>query len=246
MLIIASRDFTALWRTPAGWLLCAGTVFLLGWWFLTLLERYRREHEPVLVRMQSDLGVADLVVTPFLGGLPTFALLLVSAGALAARQLADERRSGTLELLFGSPRSTAAIVLGKYLGALAFLTCLLTLWLALPASLWTMTNLDAGRLLACALGLWLAAAALLAIALLCASLATQPGIAAVLSVVTGLLLLLVAPGEAGGVMSWLSLPAHYRPFLDGVVRLEGVSYFAIIIGLALGLSMWRLHRLREG
>lgn len=245
MIAIALRDFRALWRTPAGWLLCGGSVFLLAWWFLLLVERYRRLHQPMLVRMQSDLGASDLIVAPFAGGMPVFALLLVVVSALAMRQLADERRTGTLELLLSSPRSAAAIVLGKYLGALAFLTPLLLLWLAMPATLAFMTTVDWGRLVAAGIGLWFAGATLLAVALLAGTVSEQPGVAGMLTFVSGLLLLLTGGSGDGGMLAWLSLPGHFQSFLNGIIRVADIAYFLVLSGAALALSGWRVQRMRE-
>ncbi len=244
MIAIARRDFLALWRTPTGWLLCAGSVLLAGWWFLLLVERYRRDHQPLLVRLQSELGVSDLFVAPFLGGAPLFTLLLVLTSALAMRQFADERRAGTLELLLASPRSVAAIVIGKYAGALGFLSVVLLLWIALPATLGSMTELDWGRLAAAGIGLWLTGAGLLAIALLAGTLSEQAGVAGMLTFVSGLLLMLVDASANAGILAWLALPGHYEGFLQGVVRLADLAYFGILIATALALTGWRLHRLR--
>jgi ABC-2 type transport system permease protein len=244
MIAIAGRDFRALWRTPAGWLLCGGSVFLLAWWFLLLVELYRRDHQPRLVSLQSDLGASDLILAPYVGGTPMIALLLIVVSALATRQIADERRTGTLELLLCSPRSAIAIVAGKYLGALGFLGLLLLLWLLIPGTLAFMTPLDWGRLVAAGIGLGLAAATLLAIALLASTVSEQPGVAGVLTFVCGLLLLLIGGSAGAGPLQWLALPGHLQGFLTGVVRAADVGYFLALTGTALALAAWRLHGMR--
>lgn len=244
MLTIARRELAHLLGTPAGWLLAAGTELVLAWWFLSLVERYRVDYQAALVRLNSELGAADLIVAPFLGGLPLLALLVVTTAVLGVRTVADERRQGTLALLLGSPRRAATIVLGKYLGSLAFLTLLLAVWGALPATLVAFTGLDAGRLAAGLLGLWLSGAALLSLSLFTATLSRQAGVAALLAFSLGLLLMLTGQGADTPVTRWLNLPGHYRDFLQGLVAVDDLAYFAVVAGAGLVLATWRVAALR--
>lgn len=245
MLAIARRELGHLLGTPAGWLLAAGTQAVLAWWYLSLVERYRVDYQAALVRLQSELGSADLIIAPFLGGLPLLALLVVTTGVLGIRAVADERRKGTLALLLGSPRRATTIVVGKYLGNLAFLTLLLALWLAMPASLALLTPMDWGRLASAALGLWLAGAALLALGLFTATLSRQAGVGALLAFTLGLLLMLTGQGEAASVTRWLNLPGHYRDFLQGIVGTGDIAYFLALAVTGLALAVWRLDAMRD-
>lgn len=245
MMAIAWRDWLALWRTPVGWLLAALTQGVLAWWFLLLADRYQREYGPALAGSASSLGVADLVVAPFLGGLPLLAMLLVTVAVLGMRAFAEERRAGTLVLLLASPRSALAIAAGKYLGALLSLTLLLALWSVMPLSLLLGTALDLGRLAAALVGLWLAGAALLAVALPVSAATDQPAAAATGAFAAGLLLWLVGRGAEGGVLAWLGLTTHYRGFLDGALAAGDVAYFLLLAATGLALTAWRLAGLRQ-
>lgn len=245
MLTIARRELAQLLITPAGWLLAAGTYATLAWWFFSLVEHYRSEQEDILVRTESQLGVGDLIVAPFLGGLPLLTMLMVTAAALGIRAIAEERRQATLDLLLGSPRSAPAIIGGKYLGNLAFLTLVVALWSLLPASLMLFTGLEVGRLAAGLLGLWLSAATLLALALFTATLSRQAGVAGLLAFSLGLLLMLTGRAEGAVVTRWLNLTEHYRDFLQGLVSTSDLTYFAVITAAGLALSTWRLSALRQ-
>lgn len=245
MRTIARRELIQLLITPVGWLLAAATYAVLAWWFFSLVERYRTEYEQVLVRTQSQLGVGDLIIAPFLGGLPLLAVLIVTGAALGIRAIAEERRQSTLELLLGSPRSATAIIVGKYVGNLAFLTLLLGLWSVLPASMMLFTGLEPGRLAAGLLGLWLSAASLLALSLFTATLSRQAGVAGLLSFSLGLLLMLTGQAEQAVLTRWLNLTQHYRDFLQGMVATGDLVYFAVITGAGLALSTWRLSALRQ-
>lgn len=246
MIPIAERELRQLLATPAGWLLAAGTHGVLAWWFLTLVERYRVQYQAALVRLNSEMGAADLIVAPFLGGLPLLALLVTTTAALGVRAISEERRQGTLALLLGSPRGAAAIVLGKYLGNLAFLTLVLGLWALLPASLGLLTDLDPGRLAAGLFGLWLAAASLLALSLFTATLSRQAGVAALLAFSLGLLLMLIGRGAEASITGWLNFTGHYRDFLQGLVLSDDLVYFGVLTATGLTLASWRVGAMRLG
>lgn len=246
MIRIARRELAQLLTTPAGWLLAAGSQFVLAWWFLTLVERYRMDYQSALVRIHSELGATDLISVPYLGGLPLLALLVVVTAVLGMRGITEERRRGTIELLLGSPRPALAIVTGKYFGALAYLTLVIALWGLMPASLSAFTTIDAGRLAAGLLGLWLSGAALLALSLFAASLTEQAGVGALIAFGFGLLLMLVSGETDRGVLGWFGLPSHYRDFLQGIVDTGHIAYFLLMTAAGLALTTWRLDRLRDG
>jgi len=245
VLAIARRELGQLLATPAGWLLAAGTHSVLAWWFLTLVERYRSEYEGVLVRTQSQLGTGDLLVAPFLGGLPVLAMLIVTAASLGVRAIAEERRQATLQLLLGSHRYTPTIVGGKYAGNLAFLTLIIGLWSLMPWSLMLFTDMNAGRLAASLLGLWLVGATLLALSLFSATLSRQTGVASILAFSLGLLLMLTGRADDAVVTRWLNLTDHYRDFLEGIVASADLAYFGVLTVGGLALSTWRLRALRQ-
>lgn len=231
--------------TPTGWLLAAGTHLALAWWFLTLVERYITQYQDTLVRAQSQLGVGDLIIAPFLGGLPVLTMVLVTAAALGVRAIAEERRQHTIELLLGSPQLTASVVAGKYLGNLGILSLIVGIWALLPASLILFTGVEAGRIAAGVLGLWLAAAALLALALFTATLSRQASVASLLTFSLGLLLMLTGRSEDAVITRWLNLTGHYRDFLQGIISVNDLAYFAVLILTGLTLSTWRLSALRQ-
>ncbi len=242
---IALRDLRALLGSPFGWVLAAVGYFVLAWRFLQLVDVYQLELEGLVVQLDAAYGVTELVAAPFFGDAWLLLVLLLTVAVLSMRLVVDERQQGTLSLLFAAPVRSSAIVLGKFFGAGAFLTLLLLLWALMPFSLQIGTALDLGRLLAAWLGLWLMGLGLLACAVLASSLTAQPGLAAALTFTFGLLLMLLQQGsEASGALARLSLLAHYRPFLAGVVSTADLAYFALLAVGALVLAVRRLDSLR--
>jgi ABC-2 type transport system permease protein len=161
------------------------------------------------------------------------------------RILSEERRNGTLSLLFSAPVSMTEIVLGKYLGVLGFFFILLAMLLLMPLSLLAGTPLDLGKLAAGVLGLALLLAAFSAAGLYMSSLTQQPTVAAISTF--GLLLLLWIIDWAGkggtevsGLLQYLSLLRHYESLLRGLVHSSDILYYLLFVVTFLGLSIRRL------
>ena len=132
----------------------AWCLFILAWVFLLLVEEFQGLQSQLLGL--SGAGVSDLIAAPLLR-LAAWILLLVTP-LLSMRLISEERRSHSLSLLFSAPLAMYEIVLGKYLGLLAFLSLLVVLIALMPLSLLAGTALDLGKLAAGLLGLWLLAA----------------------------------------------------------------------------------------
>ncbi len=141
---IALRELGAYFRTSIGWVVMALFLLLSGFWiaFSTL-----RPGEPATLR-------AFFTISQW--------LLLIVAPAISMRLIAEERRAGTMEPLMTAPVSDWTIVVGKYLGALGFLVCILAPTLLYVALLEAVSNPDYGPIAAGYLALVLVGALYLA------------------------------------------------------------------------------------
>ncbi len=186
-----------------------------------------------------ERGQADLA--PFFSFHPWLYLFLVPA--VAMRLWAEERRSGSIELLLTLPVRPGTIVLAKFLAAWTFVA----LALALTVPIWITVNYlgspDNGAILAGYLGSLAMAGAFLAIGG-CLSAATRSQVVAfILTVVVCFLLLLAGqplvldafrgwatPAVVDAVAS-LSFLTHFQAISKGVLELRDVLYFAMTIGV---------------
>lgn len=198
-----------------------------------------------------ERGQADL--QPFFTFHPWLYLILVPA--LSMRLWAEERASGTIELLLTQPLSLGAAVLGKFLAAWAFTA----IALALTAPLWfTVAYLgepDHGVILAGYLGSLLMAGAFLAVGS-CLSAATRSQIIAfILTVVVCLLLLLAGlplvldlfralglPQPAIDALASLSFLTHFGAIGKGVLDARDIVYFALMIAFWLYATVFVIER----
>jgi ABC-2 type transport system permease protein len=245
-LIIAGRELRSLFLSPLAWTILGVVQLILAYMFLSQIDYYLIL-QPRLAGLPGAPGITDLIVAPLFGN-AAVVLLLVSP-LISMRLISDERRNQTISLLLSAPVSMSEIVLGKFLGMLAFNGIMLALIALMPISLLAGGSLDSGKFLSCLLGLALLLSAFSALGLYMSSLSAQPGVAAVGSFGALLLLWIIDwAGNAGGntseLFAYLSMLRHYENLLKGLVDTADLSYFALFIGSFLILSIRRLDNER--
>ena len=171
-------------------------------------------------------------------------LLLFVVPMITMRQLAEEERAGTLELLMTAPLGLSSLVLGKWAAA----TTMGLLMLATTAPMVLILSLygtpDPGVLLTGYLAWVACVAAFSAAGLFVSSLtrdATLAGVGAILLLLPAWLAdvgIAYVPVAWQPVLSWMSMPAHLARFSRGVLDLGDVAWFAGWVVLFLFLS-WR-------
>jgi len=241
-LVIARNELRRLFVQPLAWTLLAAVLGVLAYFFLLTLQGFLVVM-PKIAGNPTAPGVTDLVALPLLRAIASVLLLIVPL--LGMRAFAGDRQSGALPLLLASGLSDARIVLGKYLGLIAFLVILILLALAMPLSLQVGTALDLARLAAAAFGLVLFTGALAALAVCASSYAQQPAVAAGFALVLNLLLWMLDAGAryegvSSDFVNYLALPTHLEPFLHGIVASVDIVYFVLLSTVALALATRRL------
>lgn len=180
-------------------------------------------------------------------------IMLTLLPLLTMRLFAEERRLGTLELLWTYPLRDVEIVLGKYLAALLVLLLMLVPTLAFPALLMqTHAPVAIGALLAGYLGLFLLGAAFLACGILVSALTDSQVLAAAVTFSLLLLFWVMTWNEAAvgapalSVLSRFSLFDRFYVFSRGGIDSRDVTFLVLFSGvflawtvLALGSRRWR-------
>ena len=176
------------------------------------------------------------------------ALLLLLVPVVTMRLLAEERKTGTLELLLTSPVLEIEVVLAKFVASMAVVVVMLGLSLAYPTVLALYGTPDWGPIYAGYLGLLLFAGALVALGLTASSLTANQVVAAVVSLGIFFLLWMIdslgylLPDPFDTLSVNLSLLAHVSPFVLGSVFLSDVGFFVSVILLGLLFSVRALAR----
>ncbi len=239
--IIAGREWRNQFYSPLAWSMLALVQGVLAWIFIVLIEDFRAM-EGRLLNLEPAPGVTDLIAAPLLQVSAWVLLLLIPL--LTMRLFSAERRSGTLDLLLSAPLATWHIVLGKYLGVLAFLLLVIALIALMPLSLALDATLDYGKLAAGFCGLSLLAAAATAAAVYVALLSTQPALVASISLALLLALWMLDAWNNSAIYSYLALRRHYQNFLLGWFNSADLAYYLLFSAAFLGLAVRRLDNLR--
>ena len=222
------REFAAYFATPIAFVFLVIFLFSMGVFTFYVGHFY-------------DSGVADLSL--FFNYHPWLYLFLLPA--LAMRLWAEEKRSGSIELLLTLPVPVWATVLGKFLAAWAFAG----LALALTFPIWITVNYlgspDNGVILASYVGSFLMAGAYLSIGAAISAATSNQVIAFVVSVVVCFLFTVAgapvvidafqgwAPVTLVDAVSSFSFLTHFSAITEGVIDLRDLVFFGSLIALFL-------------
>jgi ABC-2 type transport system permease protein len=200
-----------------------------------------------------NYGYADL--STFFSLTPLVLVFLIPA--VTMRSLAEESRTGTLELLLTKPLSDAALVLGKFLA-----NWLLVALMLLPTVLYYVSvyqlgnppgNIDSAAVFGSYIGLLLLSGVLTAMGLWASSLNDNQIVAFVIGVLLGFawysgfgaLSQLLGSGDLALFFSAAALDQQYQALGRGVVDLRNVVYLVSLIAFFLILTNWRVGALRK-
>jgi ABC-2 type transport system permease protein len=238
---IFRREFATYFATPLAYVFIVIFLFAMGAFTFYIGNFYQN-------------GVADLTV--FFGYHPWLYLFLVPA--IAMRLWAEERRTGTMELLMTLPVPLWATVVGKFLAAWAFTG----IALALTFPIWLTVNFlgspDNGVILASYIGSFLMAGGYLAIGAAISAMTSNQVIAFVVSVVVCFLFTVSgAPLVLDFFRDWaplllintiasFSFLTHFSAITAGVIDLRDVIYFVSLIALFLLVNIVVIDLKRTG
>jgi ABC-2 type transport system permease protein len=239
ILIIAGKELRSLFASPMAWVILAMLQLLMGLFFANGVDRYFVAMQGAMAPEQR-MGFTAFVV-PQVFGIAAL-VLLTAVPLLTMRLIAEERKSQTLVFLFSAPVSLFEIVFGKFVGLMAFITVVVALMLAMTMSMHVATDLDTAHVLTNALGLWLMAASFSALGIFMSSLTQQPIIAAIISFIAllGLIIIDSFAADPESPLNYLSLMRHFEPLSNGMVSTTDIAYFILFIATFLVLTVRRL------
>ena len=224
--ILFRREFASFFATPVAYVFIIIFLMLSGVFTFYIGGLYER-------------GQADLL--PFFNFHPWLYLFLVPA--MAMRTWSEERKSGSIELLMTLPVTALEAMLGKFLAAWSVLG--LSLILTFP--LWITVNYlgspDNGIILAAYIGSWLMSGAFLAIGMCMSALTKSQVVAFILAVVVCFIFVLSGsdvvldafkgwlPSILLDTLASFSFMTHFDNMAKGVIALNNIGYFSIVIGV---------------
>jgi ABC-2 type transport system permease protein len=238
MLTIAKREFRSYFDSPLAYIVICLSFLGLGLMFFLLRGGFWQVDRATVQRLfeYAPLGLSLLVVP-----------------VVTMRLLAEERRSGTLEMLITLPVKDSDVVLGKYLGALGLVLVLVIATFLYPIVMfhwpWNLGPLDMGPVWSGYLGLLLFSAASVAIGLLVSSFAESQAVAFFITffVLGPLWFFDDLAQELGGgwfasALRYVSFQTRLNGFWRGLVDTRDVIFFISVTAIALVVAFRALER----
>lgn len=239
ILTIARKEFRGLFSAASTWWMLAVMQFLFAWFYLARMDDYLQV-QAQLAQHDNAPGATISVAAPLCGVLALLLMLLVPLFTM--RLIAEERRNQTWTLLLAAPVSAAQVVLGKFLGLMLMLACIVAVAAVTLATLLLGTHADIGLLLANLLGVLLLAASYAALGLYLSALSRQPLIAAAgaLGLSFGLWLVDLGSSDSRNALRTFTPTAHFQNLNMGLLNSTDIIYFALFIATLLWLTVRRL------
>ena len=234
-LAIYTKELKSYFVSPVAYVIAGVFLFLSGYLFRNILMQFNMVCLQFSQRAQfmqgqiPPLNLNEWVITQFFGVMDFIWLLVVPM--LTMRLFAEEKKSGTIELLMTSPISTTQILLGKFFACLTLYTTIVALTLIYCVILEIYGSPDWGPIFTAYVGYILLGGTFIGVGILASAL-TENQIVAVL-VSFGLLLLLwlidfsasFAGPTAAKILQYISIVGHLQDFQRGVIDSKDVVFY---------------------
>jgi len=226
ILAVCTKELYTYFVSPIAYFVCIVFSAISGFLFFVNL---------LIASSNGNGSGADVMQALFL---QMATILLFLTPVLTMKLFAEERKSGTIELLLTSPITDGQVVLGKFFASLILLLIMLALTLFFPFLTQRFGPLDSGVLLSGYLGLILISSCFLAFGLLMSSMSKNQIVAALTSFAFFLILWLIGAlsSRAGTIwefLSYLSFNEHYSDFSRGIIQLKNIVYYVSFTGVCL-------------
>jgi len=172
--------------------------------------------------------------------------------ALSMRMIAEEKKSGTLEILLTLPVNNTQVIMGKFLANLGMIAFSILLTLPYYFTISSIGNIDHGAVWCGYLGLLLMSAFYISIGIFASSITSNQITGFLLSLLISLFFHLIfdllASGTTGilaEILSYLSLSSHYQSMARGVIDSKDLIYFLSFTAMALYLSIFQIKHFRK-
>jgi len=243
ILAIAQKEIRSYFVSPIAYVVVGLFAVVYGLFYVASLGfavRYSMQVGGFGFGGPSVVNINEIMIRPLLGN--TAVVLLFALPMVTMRTYAEEKRSGTIELLLTRPITDLHIILGKFLGAMTLYALMLAVTLVHVGILFWYGDPEPGSILTGYLGLLLMGGSFIAIGLLISSMTKNQIVAGMMTFAVLLIFWVINwIGDAAGpttreVLSYLSILEHYDDFSKGVIDTKHLVYYLSFITFALFLT----------
>jgi ABC-2 type transport system permease protein len=236
--VIARRELYAYFGSPLAYVVMAFFLAVQGFLFQLFL-------------VYANQGMYGIEMGSILGSGWFYFFLILYTSIITMRLLAEEQRSGTLEIVLTAPVRDWELVVGKYLASLALFVLTTIIGLVQVAILAWVGDPGPGVTFSAYLGYLLVGAALLAIGTFASTLTSSQPAAAIVSIVIGVVLWLIQFASPmlrdtfwGQVVERVAFFSHYEDFASGLVSSTHIVYYVSLVAAGLFLATQALQARR--
>jgi ABC-2 type transport system permease protein len=247
--IICRKELRSYFVSPVAYLLLAMFAVVFGFFFWNILGFFIREGTEAMMSGQMfPMNLNERVIRPLLSNISVVGLFLIPM--ITMRLFAEEKRTGTIELLATSPVSDVQVILGKWSAAVVLYGGMLLLSAVNFVFLFKYGRPDWKPLAIGYLGLLLQAGALLAIGTFISTLTKNQIIAGAVTFAVCLLLWILEwvtgfdTAAWARVMAYMSVITHFESFAKGLLDSKDVIFYVTLIFLGLFLTARSMESLR--
>jgi len=214
IIIIFKKELQSYFNSPIAYIFLGIFLIFSSWLFF-----------------QNFFLAGQAQVRGFFGVMPWMLLFLVPA--ITMRSWAEEKRSGTIELLLTFPIKDQEVVLAKFFSSLAFILIALALSLVIPITASSLGNLDWGPVVGSYFGVIFLASCYLALGLWLSSLSKNQIVAFLVTAIICFAFFIISDGLVinslggffGSIFKMIGLSSHYDNMTRGVFDIRDVVYF---------------------
>src|SRR5881628_1751210 len=221
ILAIANKELRSYFASPIAYIVLGFFAVLYGWFYVTILDYFVRASMQMNQFGPQSMNINQQMIRLLLQNVTV--LLLFVLPMITMRTYAEEKRSGTIELLLTSPLTDFQIIVGKFLGAMALYGCMLAVTLLHIGLLFVYGRPEWKPIVTAYIGLLLMGGCFISVGLFISSLTKNQIVAGMVTFAVFLLLWVITwIGSAAGpqaekITQYLSIVDHYGDFGKGVL-----------------------------
>ncbi len=253
-LAIFEKEFKSFFYSPMAYIVIALFTALTGVFFYLYLSNFidAAMRDQIMSQqyqqMPQRFNINLMLIRPYFWNIALISLFILPA--VTMRLYSEEKKQGTIELLYTTPLTSLQIILGKFFAGLAFYFVLLLPTMFFQSLLFVYGNPEFLPVLSGYIGLLLLGSAFISIGLFISTLTENQIIAAIAGFATSLLLWVIGWGANytgpifAPLLQYISIITHFEDFAQGVIDSTHVVYYILFSFLGIYLSLKSIESIR--
>jgi ABC-2 type transport system permease protein len=240
VLAIAGKEVRSYFTSPIAYIVIGFFALLFGYFFLALLSYFERQSMQMMMQGGMTMNINQMMIGPLLMNVSV--IMLFTLPMVTMRTYAEEKRSGTMELLLTSPVTDWQIILGKFAGAMVLLCAMLAVTVIHTGILFLYGNPEWKPIVTGYLGMLLMGGCFVALGLFISSVTKNQIVAGMVTFAVFLMFWVINwMGSFVGptwqaVLGHMSITDHFDDFAKGVIDTKHLVYYLSFIAFGLFLT----------